>query len=120
MSKSIILPKLIRMRDAPQYLGMDKHRFNREVRPFIDEIKIGKQGVAFERENLDAWVQSYKLQNKLPKKYAFIKSSNHLKSHRTHQPTHKKKKIMQSSEAGFYAAVDLIKTSKQQKDDSSS
>ena len=27
------LPRFIRLRDAPSYLGMDKNRFNREVRP---------------------------------------------------------------------------------------
>ena len=28
-----IQPRLIRLRDAPAYLGMDRNRFNREVRP---------------------------------------------------------------------------------------
>jgi hypothetical protein len=26
-----VLPRFIRLRDAPSYLGMDKNRFNREV-----------------------------------------------------------------------------------------
>ncbi len=43
-----ILPRLIRYRDAPAYLGMDPNRFNKEVRPFVAEIRIGKQGVAFD------------------------------------------------------------------------
>ena len=29
-------PRLIRLRDAPAYLGMDKNRFNSEVRPSIN------------------------------------------------------------------------------------
>ena len=28
------LPRIIRFRDAPHYLGMDRNRFNAEVRPF--------------------------------------------------------------------------------------
>lgn len=28
-----LAPRFIRLRDAPHYLGMDKNRFNREVRP---------------------------------------------------------------------------------------
>ncbi|MFW2571663.1 hypothetical protein ACN4Z3_12295 [Legionella sp. 29fVS95] len=50
---------MIRLRDAPSYLGMDRHRFNEEVRPNLLEIPIGNQGVAFDRLDLDAWVDDY-------------------------------------------------------------
>lgn len=52
-----ILPRFIRYRDAPAYLGMDKWRFEREVRshPDMIEIPIGKRGIAFDRYDLDAW-----------------------------------------------------------------
>jgi hypothetical protein len=56
-------PRLIRHRDAPDYLGMDKNRFNQEVRPYICEIRLGKQGIAFDRLDLDAWVDQYKARN---------------------------------------------------------
>jgi uncharacterized protein YdiU (UPF0061 family) len=39
---------------------MDKNRFNKEVRPYVPEIKIGTQGVAFDRLDLDAWFDDYK------------------------------------------------------------
>ncbi len=55
-----ILPRIIRLRDAPDYLGMDRNRFNAEVRPQLIEIPIGTQGVAFDRLDLDAWVEHYK------------------------------------------------------------
>ena len=55
-----LIPRIIRFRDAPFYLGMDKNRFNKEVRPFITELKIGTQGIAFDRLDLDAWVDDYK------------------------------------------------------------
>jgi hypothetical protein len=48
-------PRFLRLRDAPAYLGMDKNRFNREVRPAMTVINIGKQGIAFDRLDLDAW-----------------------------------------------------------------
>ena len=54
-----ILPRLIRFRDAPDYLGMDRNRFNQEVRPYITEIPIGRQGKAFDRLELDAWADRY-------------------------------------------------------------
>jgi len=38
---------------------MDPNRFNAEVRPFLTEIPIGKQGIAFDRLDLDAWVDEY-------------------------------------------------------------
>ena len=48
-------PRLLRLRDAPGYLGMDRNRFNSKVRPFLVEIPIGSQGIAFDRLELDAW-----------------------------------------------------------------
>jgi len=59
-------PRLIRFRDAPYYLGMDRNRFNAEVRPSLTEIPIGTQGVAFDRLELDAWVEEYKRRNGRP------------------------------------------------------
>lgn len=53
-------PRLIRLLDAAYYLGMDGNRFNAEVRPCLTEIRIGRQGVAFDRFELDAWVDDYK------------------------------------------------------------
>ena len=55
-----IIPRIIRIKDAPFYLGMDKNRFNAEVRPSLTEMKIGTQGIAFDRLELDAWVDDFK------------------------------------------------------------
>ena len=63
-----IPPRLIRLRDAPGYLGMDPNTFNAEVRPYLVEIPIGKQGLAFDRLDLDAWVDQYKNRNGRPGK----------------------------------------------------
>jgi hypothetical protein len=57
---SHVIPRLIRLRDAPFYLGMDRNRFNAEVRPYLTQIPIGEQGIAFDRLELDAWVEQYK------------------------------------------------------------
>ena len=54
-----LMPRLIRFRDAPDYIGMDRNRFNKEVRPFVTEIPIGIQGIAFDRLELDEWVVHY-------------------------------------------------------------
>ena len=62
----MILRRLIRLRDAPRYLAMDKNRFNSEVRPFLTEIPIGVQGVAFDRLDLDAWAEDYIQSNGRP------------------------------------------------------
>ncbi len=56
MSAITLLPRLIRLKDVPKYIGMDKNRFNHLVRPNLIEIPIGAQGVAFDRLDLDAWV----------------------------------------------------------------
>jgi len=62
----VLLPRLVRLRDAPAYLGMDRNRFNREVRPHLTRIPIGKQGIAFDRLELDAWVEDYVSRNGRP------------------------------------------------------
>jgi hypothetical protein len=61
-----LVPRFIRMRDAPSYLGMDKNRFNRDVRPLLAAIPIGIQGIAFDRLDLDSWADDYKSRNGHP------------------------------------------------------
>ena len=53
------MPRIIRLRDTPFYLGMDRNRFNAEARPYLTTIPIGRQGVAFDRLELDAWVADH-------------------------------------------------------------
>lgn len=63
-------PRLLRFRHAPAYLGMDRNRFNHEVRPFVREIPIGDRGVAFDRLELDAWADAYCARNGRPARLA--------------------------------------------------
>jgi hypothetical protein len=55
----LLLPRLIRLRDAPGYLGMDRGKFGEMVRPYVTEVKLGKQAVAFDRLELDGWAEDY-------------------------------------------------------------
>ena len=55
-----LLPRLIRLRDIPQYLGMDRRLFDKLARPYLTIIPIGTQGKAFDRLDLDKWVDQYK------------------------------------------------------------
>ena len=71
---SLFQPRIVRFRDAPRYLGMDRNRFNAEVRPYLVEIPIGKQGVGFDRLELDAWVEDYVARNGRPARAKRVKS----------------------------------------------
>jgi len=62
----LIMPRVLRLRDAPRYLGMNRNFFNAEVRPFLTESRIGRQGVAFDRLELDAWWEQYQSRNGRP------------------------------------------------------
>jgi len=64
----MIQPRIIRLKDAPGYLGMDKNKFNELVRPFVREIRYGLQSVAFDRLDLDAWIDDYISRNGRPGK----------------------------------------------------
>jgi hypothetical protein len=61
-----VAPRFIRLRDAPRFFGMDKNRFNREVRPHLTEIRIGTQGRAFDRLEMEAAAEEYKSRNGIP------------------------------------------------------
>jgi hypothetical protein len=63
---TVIMPRVVRFRDAAAYLGMDRNRFNAEVRPHLTEIPIGTQGIGFDRLELDAWFETYKSRNGRP------------------------------------------------------
>jgi predicted DNA-binding transcriptional regulator AlpA len=54
-----ITPRIVRYRDAPGYLGMDRTKFDTEVRPAITEIPIGQRGIGFDRIELDVWIEAY-------------------------------------------------------------
>jgi len=69
-----LLARIIRFQDAPRYLGMDRNRFNAEVRPHVAEIPIGKDGIGFDRHDLDAWADEYKRRNGRPAPIAGQKS----------------------------------------------
>ena len=58
-----IEPRILRLKEAPGYLGMDKNKFNELVRPSVTESSYGSQSVAFDRLDLDAWVEEYKRRN---------------------------------------------------------
>jgi len=64
-----LLPRFIRLRDAPAYLGMDRNRFSAEVRPTLTEIPIGTQGIAFDRLDPDRWADDYKSRNGRPARF---------------------------------------------------
>ena len=61
-----LIPRIIRLRDAHFYVGMDRNRFNREVRPYLTQIPIGAQGVGFDLLELDQWVDDYIARNGRP------------------------------------------------------
>ena len=57
-----------RLKRAHKYLGMCIHEFNKTARPYLTEIKIGTQGIAFDRVELDDFAEYYKRRNGRPAK----------------------------------------------------
>ncbi|WP_244657228.1 helix-turn-helix transcriptional regulator [Pseudomonas sp. CFBP 13719] len=58
-AQAAISPRFIRARDAAGYLGMCRAEFDKTVRPHVREFPIGKQGIAFDRHELDEWADAY-------------------------------------------------------------
>ena len=61
-----LVPRVIRAKDAHAYLGMDRNRFNLEVKPHLITVPIGIQGIAYDRLDLDTWWEEYKRRNGQP------------------------------------------------------
>jgi hypothetical protein len=55
-----VLPRFIRLRDAPGFFGMDRSVFTKEIRPLLTEIRIGRQGIAFDRLDMGRIAEEYK------------------------------------------------------------
>lgn len=53
-------PKVLRLKDAPSYLGVDKNKFNDSIRPHLKEVKVGIRSVGYDRLDLDKWVEDHK------------------------------------------------------------
>lgn len=66
MSDAQIPPKVIRLKDAPRYLGMNKNRFNKDIKPILPILRIGVRGIGFDRVDLDQWVEDTKQRNECP------------------------------------------------------
>lgn len=63
----MVIPRLIRQRDAPKYLGMSEPMFNKIVRPYVPVVKIGR-AIFYDRLDLDAFVDHYMAANGKPGK----------------------------------------------------
>ncbi|QXZ16120.1 hypothetical protein KVQ82_09500 [Pseudomonas sp. AO-1] len=59
MTKLVFQPRIIRAKQAPDYLGMCRAIFNSTVRPYVHEFPIGQHGVGFDRLELDQWADAY-------------------------------------------------------------
>lgn len=110
-----IIPRLIRLRDASFYLGMDINRFNKEVRPHICEIRIGIQGIAFDRLDLDEFAEQYKRRNGRPTQTGISKwdAKNHQDF--ANEKMERGKLINNTSEQKFAKALAQIASKKQKK-----
>ena len=76
-----ILPRILRCRAAPSYLGMCKDEFNKTVRPYVREVRIGVQGVGFDRYELDDWVDAYVASHSIGNKPRFVADSSPRQAH---------------------------------------
>lgn len=58
-----IQPRFLRPADAAAYLGVARTFFDKHIRPALTEIPLGKRALAFDRLELDQWVDDYKARN---------------------------------------------------------
>ena len=63
-----IEPRVIRLTDAPAYLGMGIKYFNEHVRPHVELVSIGYHMKMFDRLDLDRWFLSHKAASERPAK----------------------------------------------------
>jgi len=59
MAEIFLMPRIVRIKDAPTYLGTNINYFNQYIRPYLTELRIGEKGVGFDRLDLDRLVDDY-------------------------------------------------------------
>jgi len=59
MAEIILMPRIVRIKDAPAYLGTNINYFNQHIRSDLSEFRVGDKGVGFDRLDLDRWVDDY-------------------------------------------------------------
>ena len=75
--KHAVVPRILRIGEAPAYLGMSRDVFDREVRPQLRVIDIGKKGKGVDRAQLDDIADEW-----------FRDVRNHLQETSIDPPTH--------------------------------
>jgi len=97
-----ILPRILRFRAAPSYLGMCRAELNKTVRPFVREFPIGAQGVGFDRYELDEWANNYIAERAVAKvadrAYVSVRASNRAEE-----------KLAEQSRMEFEKALELVR-----------
>lgn len=68
VNPSCPLPRVLRAKSAPGYLGMSREVFNQEVKLYVTVVPIGRQGIGYDRFELEAWWEHYKQCNGRPTK----------------------------------------------------
>ena len=63
---AILLPRLLRPAQAAAYLGVGATIFERDIRPNLIAIPMGRGGIAFDRLDLDAWADEHKARTGRP------------------------------------------------------
>ena len=63
-----IEPRVIRLTDAPAYLGIGIKYFNAHVRPHVELVDIGYHMKMFDRLDLDRWFTNHKAASERPAK----------------------------------------------------
>jgi hypothetical protein len=56
----LVQPRVIRLKDAPRYMGTNINFFNQNIRRQIPEIRYSKQSIGFDRLDLDRWIEDHK------------------------------------------------------------
>ena len=90
----MIQPRLIRYRDAPAYCGVGRTVFDRDFRPYLREARVGEEGIAFDRHDLDALIDHLLQQAKPPRKLmpGYVSEFQAPPHPRPQAPTHKTKR----------------------------
>lgn len=59
MTTLILQPRIVRQRDAPGYVGVDRNKFDAEWRPYLTEVPLGQRALGYDRLELDRLADAY-------------------------------------------------------------
>jgi hypothetical protein len=108
-------PRFMRPPEAAYYCGMGRTVFEREIRPMLQKIRIGKTGVGFDIVDLNHALDDYKSRNVMGLEDESCQNPSSKVSHGTSKQDREKSISASQESDAFKSALEQVRGRKQRR-----